>query len=241
MKKLFPALLTSISISLVFFPIAYAQTTGNFCEKIKNHEDAIRADFDISTKARTELEKKQDEELAVERQKQDESFVTARLETDAQFSAYIASLREKAGKNETRIGAIETFENAVIASRRTFRNTVADTIDTFRKSMDDVLQNRRSGLTATETSRRAQFDSAMTSAKEGCIDDNTSKSAQENLKKTLLGIRDTFRTDLAKVEGDARKAHNTAIEIRKNSLIEARDARKQAVEAAALELRNAWH
>ncbi len=239
MKTFFTTLV--ISISLLFIPVTHAQTTGNFCERIKNHEDAIRAEFDVSAKTRTELEKKQDEELAVERQKQDESFATARLETDAQFGAYIASLREKAGKNETRLEAIDAFENAIVASRKSFRNTVADIIDIFRKSMDDVLQNRRSGLTATETSRRTQFDTAIASAKEVCTDENTSKSVQDNLKKTLLGIRDTFRTDLAKVEADARKTHNTAIETRKSGLIGARDARKQAVEVAALELRNAWH
>ncbi|TSC62568.1 MAG: hypothetical protein G01um101448_19 [Parcubacteria group bacterium Gr01-1014_48] len=242
MKKNIGKIFICTSAVLLFAGIANAQNTAPFCERIVNHEDAVHADLDVAAQSRTELEKEQDERLALERARQDDSFAAARLDTDAQFVKYVETLRNKARKNVIKNSAIEAFENAVITSRQTFRSAVADSIESFRESISEVIAARREGFGKAEKNRRAQFDAALEVAKNSCLRENDASvtAADDTLKTTLRGIRDGFRSEQAAVEDTARADHHQAIETRKNALGAAREARKRAVEKAVELLRAAW-
>ncbi len=241
MKKIFSRSLIALSIALLAPQAAFAQQeTAPFCERIVNHEEAVHADFDMSETSRASFEKQQDEALVESRQKQDETFASTRLDTDAQFSTYIVTLRQKAGKNTLKLAAIDAFENTVIESRRVFRLAAVDIIETFRGSMDKLIKERRESFTKAETTRRTNFDAAITTAKDACAKDTSSKEAESSLKTILLGVRDVFRNEIKQIETTARLTHRAAIDTRKDTLTKARDLRKQAVEAGADELRTSW-
>lgn len=242
MGKIFSRSLIALFLAVLLPQAAFAQEESiPFCERIANHEEAVYADFDIAETSRAGLEKQQDESLLENRQKQDEVFTNARLDTDAQFSTYIATLRQKAAKNVLKLAAIDTFENAVIESRRIFRLAAVDIIEKFRASVDKIIKERREGFAKIETIRRTDFTSAITAAKDACNTSTTGENvAEDTLKTTLLNVRDGFRNELKQIETTARLNHRSAIDARKDALTKARDMRKQMVESGADELRASW-
>lgn len=226
--------------NILLLPALTAHGAAPFCERIVNHEEAVHVDFDLAAKSRMDTQKREGEDLALERQKQDESFVTARLAADDQFIGYLQTLQKKAGKNAEKKAAIDAFENAIMTSRRTFRSAVADIIETFRKSMDSVGAAKRAGFEKAEKTRRTQFDAAIETAKNSCTDGTAPKSTDDTLKTTLRGIRESFRSEQTQVENTARTDHHAAIETRKGTLAKARDMRKKSVEEAVETLRAGW-
>ena len=243
MKKLIFLCAMSIFLAVPHRGFVFAQRTGgeSICSRIAAHREKIHAELADEKGQLAERRLGEQERLLQERQKQDESYFSARDSADRAFKNQLEKLRERAGKNPARLDAIDTFETSVLRARKTYRTRITEIVIMFRKQIDDIIESRRLDLESVQEVRRKGFDDAIAQAEQACVKGvPSSSSIQATLKEQLRALRSTFQTSLQSAEQKARDNHKNAIEERKSALLFARETRRTILEQTAQEFQDAW-
>jgi len=174
-------------------------------------------------------ERKQEREMKLEQKRE---------KWDENREDHFTKLQERAGTDEQKQAVtkfVETITTAVSTRRDAFDQAIGD----FQEGLDGIQGSRADILETAMESYEQGIGQAFEKAEQDCEDEVDIKTVRNNLRDDLKDIRDQYREDVQQFQGHGEDIQ-ALVEIKKESMNDAKDEFKEILEEALGVLKTAF-